>query len=329
MTSELKRWLAVMRGEIEQPSVDYPVTAFPSDSVRDEFLAVVAEFADTDVRTVLANMLGGTRSIPEWDAFQVGITKARYENGGGSRRADDDDLAPRPPFSDYERRALLSVTGKSDEPTWPGLTWILDLVPGNPERAIQAVTAYLLAHVNVLPDLRMTGLSDATAIIRERYILGSSDRHADVLRTIDWRDFEFLVAALYKSKGYEVEVTPAQKDGGRDIVARRLGTDAETVFIACSRGQSKKNSDEVAALNGRLDTGERAARGVLVNVAGFTERGPGTAIKVATEMPRVTMVDGEDLIIELNRHLGTDWPHRVDLIITAARQAQALLAEGR
>lgn len=316
-------WLSVMLGETEPPSVDYPVTAFSSRAVREEYLAAVASFTDSEVRTVLIHLLGGTRSIPEWDALQVSITKARYEIGGGRRPAADDDLATRPQFSDYERRALLFVTGKSDEPTWPGLTWILDLLPSHPDRALAAVTAYLLAHAEVLPDLRLTGLSDATSIIRERYILSSNDLHADILRTIDWRDFEFLVAALYESKGYVVEVTPAQKDCGRDVVARRAGTDAEVVYIACSRGQSKKDAAEVAALNGRLDTGERAARGVFVNVAGFTERGPGTAVEVAADMPRIALVNGHELIVDLNRHLGIDWPHRVDLIITAARRDQA------
>ena len=184
------------------------------------------------------------------------------------------------------------------------------------------MSAYLDAHIGVLPDWRITGLCDAATIIRSRYILGETNAHRHVLNIIDWRDFEFLVAALYEAKGYEVEVTPGQKDGGRDVIAKRTGADAETLYIACSNGVSKKKAADVAALNGRLDTGEGASRGIFVNVAGFTEQGPGTAAKVAKEMPRINLLWGEELQAQMNEYLGADWPYRVDLIIAAARRGQ-------
>lgn len=184
------------------------------------------------------------------------------------------------------------------------------------------MTAFLHAHFDVLPDWQIAGLSDATAIIRSRYILSETDAHESILGTIDWRDFEFLVAALYEAKGYEVEVTPRQKDGGRDVIARRTGADAETLYVACSRGASKKDAEAVTALNGRLDTGERASRGVFVNVAGFTEQGPGIAVEVAKEMPRVTLLGRDQLLSQLNEHLGADWPYRVNRIIAAVRRDQ-------
>lgn len=42
-----------------------------------------------------------------------------------------------------------------------------------------------------------------------------------VVRKITPRKFEELVAELFARKGYEVTLTPAQKDGGKDIIARR------------------------------------------------------------------------------------------------------------
>lgn len=278
-SEELEYWLSVMTGSVPQPSADFIVIAFPTDDVRYEYLRDVSNRAETEVRQVLANLLGSSRSAPEWDALQIEILKATRSAGMTPPGAVDDSLGARPQFSEYHKRAILAAAGKSSEPTWPGLTWVLDLLPWSPDRALAAVSAYLLAHAQVLPDLRITGLSDAAAIIRSRYILGETDTHQDVLGTIDWRDFEFLVAALYEAKGYEVEVTPGQKDGGRDVIARRSGADAETLYIACSQGASKKTAADVAALNGRLDTGEGASRGVFVNIAGFTERGPRTATK--------------------------------------------------
>ncbi len=321
-SEELEYWLSVVTGEVPQPSDDFIVIAFPTNAVRDEYLVDISRRAESEVRRVLASMLGDSRSLPEWDALQLVVLDAARSAGMLPSGAVDDSLGSRPQFSDYHRRAILAAAGESSGPTWPGLTWVLDLLPGSPDRALAVVSAYLLAHAQVLPDLRITGLSDAAAIIRSRYILGETDAHHRVLSTIHWRDFEFLVAALYEAKGYEVEVTRAQKDGGRDVIARRTGADAETLHIACSRGTSKKSAAEVAALNGRLDTGERASRGIFVNIAGFTEQGPGTAAKVAMEMPRINLLGGDELQWQMNEHLGADWPFRVERIIAAARHGQ-------
>lgn len=329
-SEELEYWLSVATGLVPQPSDDFIVIAFPTDAIRDEYLCDILSQPESEVRQVLANMLGRSRSIPEWDALQIEILRAmRSADMVPSAGGVDDSLGTRPQFSDYHRRVILAAAGKSSEATWPGLTWVLDLLPGSPDRALAVVSAYLDAHIGVLPDWHITGLSDAAAIIRARYIFGETDAHRRVLSTIHWRDFEFLVAALYEAKGYEVEVTPAQRDGGRDVIARRTGADAETLYIACSRGSGRKTADDVAALNGRLDTGERASRGIFVNLAGFTERGPGTATEVVTEMPRVTLLGRDEFLWQMNEHLGTDWPYRVDRIIAAARQPRHLPSVAR
>ena len=319
---DLDYWLSVVTGKVPQPADDFIVIAFPTDAIRDEYLGGISGRPESEVRKILESMLGRSRSIPEWDALQVQFMKAMRSAGMHRSEVADDSLGSRPQFSDYQKRVILSAAGKSSEPTWPGLTWVLDLLPGRPDRALAVVTAFLHAHIGVLPDWRINGLSDATAIIRSRYILSETDAHESILGTIDWRDFEFLVAALYEAKGYEVEVTPGQKDGGRDVIARRTGADAETLYVACSRGASKKDAEAVAALNGRLDTGERASRGVFINVAGFTEQGPGTAVAVAKEMPRVALLGRDQLLPQLNAHLGADWPYRVDRIIAAVRRDQ-------
>lgn len=321
-SKDLEYWLSVVTGKVSQPSDDFIVIAFPTDAIRDEYLCDISSRAESEVRKILASMLGSSRSFTEWDALQIQILKSVLSTDMRRPEPSDESLGSRPQFSDYHKRAILAAAGESNEPTWPGLTWVLDLLPGHPDRALSVVTAYLNAHFAVLPDWRITGLSDAAAIIRSRYIFGETDAHHSILSTIDWRDFEFLVAALYEAKGYEVEVTPGQRDGGRDVIARRTGADAETLYIACSRGSSKKDAAAVASLNGRLDTGERASRGIFVNIAGFTEQGPGTAVEIAEEMPRIALLGQNQLLPQLNQHLGTDWPYRVDRIIAAARHDQ-------
>jgi len=322
-SEELEFWLSVVTGQLPRPDDRFIVIAFPTDAIRDEYLEHISGRAESEVRQILERMLGHSRSLPEWDTLQIQVLRSTLFDDARRSGAADDSLGSRPRFSDYEKRAILAATGQSSEPTWPGLTWVLDLLPGYPDRALAVVSAYLHAHFEVLPDMRISGLSDAAAVIRYRYILSAAEAHRRIFDTIGWRDLEFLVAALYQAKGYEVEVTPEQKDGGRDVIARRTGADAETLHIACSRGGRKKDATDVAALNGRLDTGERASRGIFVNVAGFTERGPGTAVEVAKEMPRITLIGGDQLLQQLNEHLGTDWPYRFERIIAVSRCEQA------
>ena len=45
-------------------------------------------------------------------------------------------------------------------------------------------------------------------------------------------------------------------------------------------------------------------------------------MKVAKELRRITLIGRDELLTQLNEHLGTDWPHRVDMIVAAARRHQ-------
>ena len=200
-SEDLEYWLSVVAGGEPQPSDDFIVIAFPTDAVSDEYLCDISNRPETEVLRVLASMLGRSRSLPEWDALQIGLLRATHSAGTPQPGVVHDTLGSRPQFSDYHKRAILAAAGQSSEPTWPGLTWVLDLLPEYPDRALIVVSAYLDAHLEVLPDLRITALGDAAAIIRSRYILGETDAHRRVLDTIDSWDFEFLVAALYAAKG--------------------------------------------------------------------------------------------------------------------------------
>lgn len=161
---DLDYWLSVVAGKVPQPADDFIVIAFPTATIRDEYLGGILGRPESEVRKILANMLGGSRSVPAWDALQIRLMKAMPSPGMHRSEADDDSLGSRPQFSDYQKRVILAAAGKSSEPTWPGLTWVLDLIPGYPDRALAVVTAFLHAHIDVLPDWRITGLSDATAI---------------------------------------------------------------------------------------------------------------------------------------------------------------------
>ena len=151
---DLDYWLSVVTGKVPQPADDFIVIAFPTDAIRDAYLGGISGRPESEVRKILANMLGRSRSIPEWDALQIRLMKAMRSAGMDRSEVTDDSLGSQPQFSDYQTRVILAATGKSSEPTWPGLTWVLDLLPGYPDRALAVVTAFLHAHIGVLPDLR-------------------------------------------------------------------------------------------------------------------------------------------------------------------------------
>jgi restriction system protein len=200
---------------------------------------------------------------------------------------------------------------------------VLDLLPHAPRDALNVIDAYVHAHLFVLPDLRMTGLSDARSIIRARYIgheASSFDNQIQLILSLHWRGFEYLVSQLYSEQGYKTTVTPRSKDRGKDIIAERHGPNREVVFIQCKNWRGRVDVDAVSALLGRVET-ERATRGVIVATSGFT-RGPASATEFAERDTRMGLISGRELVPMLNEHLGRDWPQRLDRLIDAERQAK-------
>ena len=310
----VEQWLAVVCGRAPQPSFDYVVVAFPSDEVRSEYLSSVASRPESEVRVLLRTFLGESRSIDALDALHLKSIQAQ-EAWAGTSPVDD---GGHPRFTEYERRVIMRATGQSANPTWEGLTWVLDLLPHWPVQAIETIRAYLLAHAQVLPDLRIAALADARDLIRSRYVLGGSLAPQELIETLlalPSRDFEFFVAAIFRRRGFATEVTPAQKDRGKDVIARR---DGETIYIECKNWRGRVDSDVVAGLTGRVEI-DRVTRGIVVGTSGFTT-GPASAQEVASRSPdRITLVSGEQLLPLCNEAFGSDWPRRIDHLIDTER----------
>ena len=314
---ELDEWLEVQRGLSPQPSPDYLVATFPTEDIRAAYLAVAAGRPEDEIRIILRNFLGSSRSIDVHDQLQLQFLKDR-----ATATASEEELASwSPRFTEYERRVVLRASGKSLLPTWEGITWILDLLPHSPQEAINAIHSYVQAHAQVLPDIRHSGLADAAELIRSRYILQGSESVeslTNLLLALQSREFEYLIAHLYRELGYEVEVTPLQKDRGKDVIARKSG---EIVFVECKNWRGRVNSDVVVGLTGRVEI-DRATRGVVVGTSGFTS-GPASATEVASLSPgRITLSDGAEIIRLLNQNSGSEWHLRVERLISAERLAQ-------
>ena len=88
---------------------------------------------------------------------------------------------------------------------------------------------------------------------------------------LDPRQFEELVAELWRSLGYETELTARTKDGGRDIVAVRRFEANVRFLIECKRydPSHKVGVELVRALYG-VRMHERATKGILATTSSFT-----------------------------------------------------------
>jgi restriction system protein len=221
----------------------------------------------------------------------------------------------------YYRRLFCYENHLSKSPPWEGITWILDLLPDHPRKALQALTAYISAHAQMLPDGRFQGLLDAAEIIRAKFIgtPRSNSEKVHFLRDLEWRDFECLVAALYRAMRYETQLTPPTKDGGRDIIAtKRSPGRLEHLRIECKLyNQEPVGLGFVQRLLGVV-SGEKVNKGVLVTSSRFTK----PALKYAKDNPRLELINGVQLVALMNEYLGSTWPLHLELLIAEGHDNQ-------
>jgi restriction system protein len=323
-------WRAVATGQSQPPTPDFDSAAFPTDAIRDEYLRRIDEWPEHEVRSILRAMFGESRDIPVLDELRLAILiQSRRGDAGVSTQESDirhvaDLAATRPEFTEYERRLILQRSGRRSTPTWEGLTWVLDLLPHAPLDAVNVVTAYITAHYSVASDRRLDALFDALAIIRNRYIghTGATfTEQLELLLSLHWREFEYLCAAVYRSQGYRVRVTRPAKDRGRDVLATK-SEPPERLLVQGKNWRNKIPVDVASALLGRVEK-ERATRGVLIGTSGFTT-GPASTTELASDEARLELLGGRKLIELLNRHLGRDWPGRLDRIVTHERRQDAM-----
>jgi len=97
-------------------------------------------------------------------------------------------------------------------------------------------------------------------------------RRPELMHDIHPRKFEELVAAMFRSMGYEVEITPRSKDGGRDLLAfQKTGVGTLVTLVECKRfsPDRKVGVSLVRSLYGVVEH-ERASHGVLATTSSFT-----------------------------------------------------------
>jgi len=96
--------------------------------------------------------------------------------------------------------------------------------------------------------------------------------HPEKLYELDSRKFEVLVADILKDFGFEVEITPATRDGGKDIYAYiRNQVCSMLMFVECKRyaPDHPVGIDIVQRLYG-VQTSQHANKSMIVTTSFFT-----------------------------------------------------------
>ncbi|WP_455715268.1 restriction endonuclease [Anaerosporobacter sp.] len=118
---------------------------------------------------------------------------------------------------------------------WEGLTWIVQLIRTSPMEAIKALNLYMAAECAMMPDYRLIGIGQCIDIIEAKFIKNGTNKEV-ILLNLRPREFEILIYKLYCSMGYDCILTPATRDGGKDVVAGKNNADGgEKLYIECKR----------------------------------------------------------------------------------------------
>jgi restriction system protein len=283
---------------------------FPTDRHKEEYLTTIHNRTDEEVKKLLLRFL-----VP---SCTLGIDKIRFRYLVDVWKSSPEEFKRLMQFQ-YNRRLLLFGAKKSPIPPWEGITWVLDLLPHFPKAALEGIAAYTFAHIQLLPDRRLTGMWDAEEVIRAKYIgyPHNQEEKIQALMTMSPRQFEHLAERLYSEMGYETQLTPSQKDGGRDVIAfRKEPGKTEHLRIECKHYSHPVGVEVVRALLGVVSD-EKVNKGVLVTSSRFT-RG---AIAFATKNPRIELIPGTELVVLLNEHLGTSWPLRINQYVLDTQRA--------
>lgn len=124
-------------------------------------------------------------------------------------------------------------------------------------------------------DLLASGASKALRIdmadINDE-LIGYLAKHPEKMRDMPSRKFEELVAELFKSKGYDVTLTPRTRDGGFDVRAvQRSDIGTVLIIIECKRyaAEHTVGVEIVRGLYGVVEQ-QRATKGIIATTSFFS-----------------------------------------------------------
>lgn len=167
---------------------------------------------------------------------------------------------------------------------------VLNYVESDIEGAVTTDQPYM-EYLPELYEAQDFDLAYATAseIIREIQL------NPQLLRNISSRQFEEVIAELFRSRGFQVELTKRTRDGGKDIIAistDRLGIKLK-YFVECKHyaETNKVGVEVVRALHGVKNTKDGPNKTIIATTSSFTADAMDFAVHEATSSWDVTLAD--------------------------------------
>jgi len=127
-----------------------------------------------------------------------------------------------------------------------------------------------------------------------------------LIREISPREFEELIAEIFRKKGFEVELTKRTRDGGKDIIA--ISTDQLGIknkyFIECKRyaEDNKVGVEVVRALHGVKNMKEGPNKTVIATTSFFTKDARDFVDNEISSSWDMTLADFDEIMKWINDH---------------------------
>lgn len=290
--NSLEEWIKLRKENIE---FVYPQFRIPYNEWLQEYIDKIDAKTDSEIKDLLRILL---------QPFTLGMDKELNLRFCLNYLANDENRNSNPDgyriISNEVKYNEKLYRMHNQQEAWEGLTWIISLLNHSPLKALKALGLYFDAECGYMPDDRIEGISDCMRIIEARYIQNASDKSKYVV-SLSAREFEILIALLYKGMGYGVTLTKATRDGGKDIIAEINENERhEKVYVECKLYKTTELKKETVRALGYVMLTEGATRATV-----FTT---GYASNEIREMdPRIQIFDLEQMIILLNAYWGEKW----------------------
>jgi restriction system protein len=225
-------------------------------------------------------------------AFPVGIVGAVTVNG---------HVAATDPATGRSAHPCL-VTVTAARSTFDELR--LDSPELDARRCMRFLGAEISPHPFELEEVRP--FVDIDLVLRYRLVtapdaLARLDHRTDLM-AMHPHEFEKLVAALFRAKGYEAWHTQSSRDDGIDAVARKQDRYIPVeCLIQVKRVRSVVPPKDVQALMGAMAEHPTATNGLLVTTSRFSDR-----TRQRARAQGIATMEGAELGLEIREHLGID-----------------------
>ena len=115
--------------------------------------------------------------------------------------------------------------------------------------------------------------------------------HPKEFMDIEWRDLERLIATVFSDFGYNVELTPASKDGGKDVIVWYRG---ESYIIEIKHWNGKKVGDRYISDFLNVIIKENRKSGLYLSSSGYTVN----AFEILSKIERTKFRYGDRLSMQ-------------------------------